>query len=353
MKLVLAVLVGLTATAPSLIAAERVSTVGTARSEQSRLIVWGATDFEELRPAIDGFVQANAGVSVEYHDMQSGDMYQAIRKAPEAAPDLTISSAADLQVKLVNDGLALEHRSAETERLPSWANWRNQAFGITIEPAVIVYSSKLAGERHLLRSRHDLIDLIRREAGALKGRLATYDIAASGVGYLFASHDSLHSSTFATLMKSFGEAGIRLYCCTAEMLDAIERGDALIGYNLLGSYALTRKNRGSPIEVVMPEDYTLLLQRVAVVPRGATHPKLGQLFLDYLLSAQGRAHLAARGMMATTGHAGEAVAQPAILPNSNVTVQPITLSPSLLVFLDPLKHDRFIKAWRALVVAKP
>lgn len=349
MRRLLGVLAGLIVAAGPLVAAERVSTVGTA---ESRVIVWGATDFEELRPVIDGFVQANPTLTVEYHEMVSRELYEALRAGSAAVPDLTLSSAADLQIKLVNDGLALDHHSAATAQLPNWANWRNQAFGVTAEPAVIVYSSKLAAAGDLPRSRQALVEAIQKGADSFRGRLATYDIAASGVGYLFASHDSLYSSTFTTLMQTFGRAEIRLYCCTSEMLDAIERGDVLIGYNLLGSYALARKMRGSPIEIVMPEDYTLLLSRVAMIPRAAQQPQLGGLFLDYLLSPSGQALLATKAMMQLSDrYTGATIgATPATL-NSKVTVQPIALNASLLVFLDRLKQDHFIKGWRSLVAA--
>lgn len=353
MKHMLAFLVSLATAAAPLLASERVSTVGTARSEQSRLTVWGTTDFEEMRPVIEGFLQINPSLSVEYHDMLSHDLYEALH-AGSAAPDLAISSAADLQVKLVNDGFAVAHQSSETAQLPTWANWRNQAFGITAEPAVIVYNSKLEVEGTLPRSRQDLIQFIREKAGILKGRLATYDVAASGVGYLFASHDSLYSSTFTTLMQSFGQTGIRLYCCTGEMLDALERGEVLIGYNLLGSYALSRKMRGSPIEIVMPEDYTLWLSRVALIPQGAAHPELGRLLLNYLLSAEGQARLGTQTMMRPLATPALNPMQiPGILSHANVQAQPIALNPSLLVFLDHLKQERFIRSWRALVAAEP
>jgi two-component system sensor histidine kinase TctE len=286
--------------------------------------------------------------------MLSRDLYDALRAGLAAPPDLAISSAADLQVKLVNDGLALEHQSSATAQLPAWANWRNQAFGITAEPAVIVYSSKLAAESALPRSRQALIQLIQDDADALQGRLASYDIATSGVGYLFASHDSLYSSTFTTLMQSFGRVGIRLYCCTGDMLDAIERGDVLIGYNLLGSYALSRKMRGSPIEIVMPEDYTLWLSRVALIPRGATHPDLGRLLLDYLLSAEGQSRLGTQTVMGSLAAPARDTAQvPGILSGVNVQAQPIALNPSLLVFLDHMKQERFIRSWRALIAVEP
>lgn len=62
-----------------------------------------------------------------------------------------------------------------------------------------------------------------------------------------------------------GVANTRLYCCSGDILDAVKRGDALIGYNVPGSYA-----------------------RVAVIPRNAPQPQLAAEFIDYLLSDRGQ-----------------------------------------------------------------
>ena len=64
------------------------------------------------------------------------------------------------------------------------------------------------------------------------GRVGTYDIARSGIGYLFAFFDAQQSSAFGRLLEGLGRAQARLYCCTGELLDDIASGKLLIGYNL-------------------------------------------------------------------------------------------------------------------------
>jgi ABC-type Fe3+ transport system substrate-binding protein len=66
-------------------------------------------------------------------------------------------------------------------------------------------------------------------------------------------------------------------------------GRLLIGYNLLASYAYERVRRGDPIGIVMPSDYTLVLSHGAMVPSTARHEGIAVRFIDYLLSARGRA----------------------------------------------------------------
>lgn len=316
-------------------AAEKVTRFGPPNAT-SELVVWGATDLDELRPAIEGFLAQKPNVAILYHDLQSTALYEQIRAGQLPAPDLAISSAADLQIKLVNDGFARDHKLAKDISLPPGASWRNQAFGISVEPAVIVFHQSLAELGPLPRSRADLIRLLVRHSTELDGRVATYDLDLSGLGYLFASHDSAYSTNYTTLMQVLGRAHVRLYCCSGDILDEIEKRRILVGYNLLGSYALARKQRGAPIEIVLPEDYTLVLSRVALIPRDARLPDLSGDFLNYLLSPEVQKR---SGNLARYGSA----------PVS--AVHPIVLNPSLLVYLDPIKRAKFIKTWRGLIGA--
>ena len=72
------------------------------------------------------------------------------------------------------------------------------------------------------------------------------------------------------------------------MLNMIERGEVLIAYNALGSYAQARAMTGAPIGIVLPEDYTLVMSRTAMIPRQSPQPHLAGRFIDYLLSRDGQ-----------------------------------------------------------------
>ncbi len=315
------------------LAAERIARFGPDKAA-AELVVWGATDLEELRPAIEGFLAQRPNVSIVYHDLQSTVLYQQIRSGQPNAPDMVISSAADLQIKLANDGFARDHKLAKTVSLPAWASWRNQVFGISVEPAVIVLHQSLSRLGPMPRSRPDLIHLLAKHSTELDGRVATYDLDQSGLGYLFASHDSLYSTNYTTLTQILGRAHVRLFCCTGDMLDAIEKETVLVGYNLLGSYALARKQRGAPIEIILPTDYTLVLSRTALIPRTAKRPDLSGAFLDYLLSPESQKRFGTLDRYGAT---------------TLTATHPIVLNPSLLLYLDPVKRTKFIKTWRELI----
>jgi two-component system, OmpR family, sensor histidine kinase TctE len=261
--------------------------------------------------------------------------------------DLIVSSASDLQVKLINDGYSQPYESSVTQGLPDWANWRDEAFGFTFEPAVIVYNRDLVPESEVPRSRDGLIRLIRENGARYSRRVATYDAVTSGIGYLFATQDSVLFSQYWQLMVTLGTAEARLACCTADILEMIERGEVLIAYNMLGSYARARLVAGARIGIVLPEDYTLVMSRVAIIPKRSGRVDLAGRFIDYLLSRRGQDIIANESALFALRQdiQGEATST-GVRAATNGPVIPITLSPALLVFLDKSKRENFLRQWR-------
>ena len=107
----------------------------------AHLLIHAATDRPVMEPLLRDFQAVHRGVAIDYVEMQSGEVHDSVAAAPRP-PDLAISSALDLQAKLVNDGWTQPHVSAETALVPSWANWRDEAYGFTLEPATIVYATQ-------------------------------------------------------------------------------------------------------------------------------------------------------------------------------------------------------------------
>jgi iron(III) transport system substrate-binding protein len=322
--------------------AEASATFGPA-SAASHLYVRGSTDIAALAPVVIAFLETLPGLRVTVESWNTNDLYEAAADAcrsggPEA--DLLMSSAVDQFVSLVNDGCALPHQSAQTAALPGSRNWRNELFGVTREPAVIIYNRDLVSPEEAPRSRFDLIDLLRPAGTRFAGRVATYDIEASGIGYLLAFTDSQQATTFGSLIEAFARSGAVATCCSAEITDAVAEGRYLIAYNVLGSYAMSRAADDPRIAVVAPEDYTLVLSRTAMIPKGAANPTAAGLFVDFMLSDAGRAALAEQFLVAYDGIGG--------LPEEDASLyRPIRLTPALLLGLDRQKRASFLARWRA------
>ncbi|WP_373981129.1 extracellular solute-binding protein [Achromobacter sp. JD417] len=318
------------------------------------LTIAGPTDTPVVAPLIQGFQSHRPDVSVVYREMGSRELYEAAIEGRLKDVDVLMSSASDLQIRLANDGYALSYASPYAARLPSWAIWRHEVYGFTFEPAVFVYNPKRFAEAEVPRSRQDLLRLLEQDPLRLRGRIGTYDIAASSLGYLLAEQDELVSSNFWGLANAMGQAGVRLAATSAEILDAIERDELDIGYNVLGSYALSRQAAGRPIGVVFPQDYVLVLARSVLIARTAPNPDLGRALVDWLLSPAGQqvasSHAALGSIMEDTP--GRWTSE-AVLARSQGIVQPVVLSPALLVGLDQRRHSRFVQNWIRLVTDTP
>ena len=322
--------------------AEAVARFG-AENAQAELLIRGATDIAAFGPVLQAFVARTPELRVTLEAWNTNALSEVAAaecRAGVASADLLFSSAADQIVRLVNDGCAQPHRSALTAALPSEANWRDEAFGVTEEPAVIIYNRDLLRPNEAPRSRFDLIDLLRSDDSRFTGRVATYDIEASGIGYLFAFTDSQQAATWGSLIEAFARSGAIATCCAAEIIEGVAEGRYLIAYNVLGSYAVDHAARDPRIAVVAPEDYTLVLRRAAMIPKDAANPTAAGLLIDFLLSEPGRAALAATHLLFPFGGDGLAADEDSVH-------RPIPLSPTLLLGLDRQKRAHFLARWRA------
>lgn len=258
----------------------------------------------------------------------------------------------DLQVKLVNDGHAQPHRSAETAALPRWAVWKDEAFGTTYEPAVIVYNKRLLGEADVPDSHAELIRLLDRDPAQLRGRIATYDPERSGLGLLLHTQDAqANPIVFWQLARGMGRQGLEQHAASSEMLDRVAAGKLVLAYNVLGSYAHRRARSDPALGVALPRDYTLVLSRVAFIMRGARHPAAARLWLDHLLSTRGQALLAANlGLLPVRTDAGTAGADSAaalLHHNLQHAFRPIRIGSGLLAYQDQAKKQAFLRQWDA------
>ena len=255
------------------------------------LAIHAATDIDTPELLIRDFQAASApDVTVTYTEYQTNDLFAVARDdclhrsntgRSSAQIDVIISSSVDQLVKLVNDGCATPHRSRETAAVPDWAKWRDEVFGFTFEPALIVYNRDLVPSHQVPRTRVELVELLRSRPELYAGKVVTYDVTQSGIGYLFAFYDSYSgATTYGRLIEALGRARavVRPTSATPH-----RGGRLLIGYNVLGSYAYRALRDGAPIGIVVPREYALVLSRGVMIPVGAKQPELAGRLLDYLL----------------------------------------------------------------------
>jgi two-component system sensor histidine kinase TctE len=319
--------------------------------ETQRLSIAGTTDTRLFQDFITTFQAQNPTTAVAYAEVDSIALFDGfLAGSLPLAPDLLISSASDLQLKLANDGHALAHASPWIDRLPPWASWRDEVIGFTYEPAVIIYNPSLLPPGTQPRSHLELAEMLERDPERFRGRIATYDIGRSGVGYLLAAQDQQISSQFWRLAAAFGRVGAWLSDSSPAILDRVAAGELAVGYNVLGSYAFARQAAGAPIGIIVPDDYVLVLTRTMLIPRNAANPDLARAFVDFALSPAGQSVAAGRAALGAVMPGAQGYwTQERISALGRGTIQPIALGPVLMVALDPQRRSRFLSTWREIV----
>src|SRR5450830_1648243 len=320
-----------------------------AAKKEGKLVIYGATDSKATQPLIKDFNALYPGITVEYNDMNSTEVYNRFISEVAAGgntADAMWSSAMDLQMRLASDGYALAYKSVEASKIPGWAIWDDKAYGTTFEPAAIVYNKRLVDAKEVPQTHADFAKLITTPK--FKDKVTTYDIEKSGVGFMFMAQDAKENPQFMGLLNSFGTAKVRVQSSTGTMMERISSGENLIGYNVLGSYALVRAKTDPSIGVVLPKDYTLILSRVQFINKNAKNVNASKLWLDYMLSHRGQTIIAndSKLFAIRADVTGETTSADLIKQIGASNVKPIPVHPIILQFLGPAKRMAFLKQWK-------
>lgn len=301
--------------------------------------VLSTTDLAAIAPVLQDFAAARPDLRIRYDQAASIELFRAIHDEG-AAYDLVMSSAMDLQMKLANDGFAASIQP-RAGALPSWARWRDQLFGVALEPVVTLASRRGLGDLQVPRTRRDLIAMMRENPDELNGRVATYDPQTSGVGYFLMSQDSRESEGFWRLAEVMGRLNARLFCCSVQMIDELRAGRITIAYNVVASYAARYTPDDPDLVRLALEDYTFAIVRSALVPSNAPQPEAATDLLSFLLSAPAQQKISADAGVALVPGTG---------PAPSAHLRPIRLDAGLLVYDDQLRRAGLLAEWNAAMV---
>jgi iron(III) transport system substrate-binding protein len=324
-------------------------TVAAAKKE-GKVVVYSTTDTTAANFLIKDFQALYSGISVEYNDMNSTEVYNRFisESAAGSSADVLWSSSMDLQIKLASDGGALEYASPEVTHVPAWSVWKNQAYGTTYEPAVFIYNKRLVTGDEIPQDHASFAKLINGKVDKYKGKVTTYDIEKSGVGFMFVVQDTKFFAGMKDLEKGFGATQYKVYSSTGNMLEKVSSGEHLLGYNVLGSYALVRAKKDPNLGVVLPKDYTLVLSRVLFIGKGAKDPNAAKLWTDYILSARGQKLIGGEVELFAirTDVDTEYTAASLNKQLGQNAVKPIPVSSEIVTYLDPKKRLEFLAEWK-------
>lgn len=327
-----------------------------AARKEGKVVVYSVLGNKAAAPLVEDFKALYPGIEVEY-DGNSGsseitERFLGELKAGKPSADVMWSSAMDLQMMLVRDGYAARYASPEAPRLPAWARWRDQAWGTTFEPVVFVYNKTQVAEDEVPRDRAAFTKLLAERSEKFAGKVAMFDISKSGVGYLFAVQDEAQGQ-LPGLLQALGRARVQESGGTGEMLSKVNAGEYLLGYNIMGAYALVRSRKELPsLGVVLPLDYTLVLSRVMFISKHAKHPNAARLWADYLLSQRGQKVIGdAIGLFSVRDDVDAKYTATKLRDRIGAAARPIPIDPKIAAALDEKWQRAFIARWKGALAA--
>jgi iron(III) transport system substrate-binding protein len=331
-----------------------------AAEDEGRLVIYSTTDTSVAAFLIDDFRAMYPRIDVQYEDLNSTVLHHRFIAETQLGPDsadesdarsgsadVLWSSAMDQQASLVSNGYALTYESPESANIPDWAKWKNQAFATTYEPIVIVYNKSLLPAAQVPQSHADLVRLLNEDTGRFSGKVATYDIEKSGVGFFLATQDVAASPAYWDLARALHRSKVRVELTTDAMVRRVASGQAVLAYNVLGSYALAQAQHNASIGTVFPKDYTLVSSRILFINKKAVHPNAARLWVDYVLSKRGQTVIAnsARLFAVRSDVDGETTAA-RLVQTLGASIRPIAVGPSLIGYQNNQNYVDFIQQWR-------
>jgi iron(III) transport system substrate-binding protein len=327
-----------------------------AAEDEGNLVIYANTDARIAKFLIDDFRTLYPRIEVDYHDLNSTELHHrfiAEARLGSDSADIVWSSAMDQQFNLVNLDYAQTYNSPEIPKLPTWLVWKEQAFGTTYEPVVIAYNKRLLAANEVPQSRSDLIRLLNAAPARFKGKVATYNIEKSGLGFFLAAQDAHASQDFWPLARALGGAKARFQLTTEAMLKNIESGRVLIAYNVLGTYTLAHARSNPSVGYVYPKDYTLVTSRVMFINKQAKNPNAAKLWVDYVLSTRGQSVIANRAFLYSVRSdvIGENTATNLERALGD-SIKPVPFGPSVIAYLANPKYREFIKQWRQAITTR-
>lgn len=137
---------------------------------------------------------------------------------------------------------------------------------------MFIYNKRLIPQNEVPDSHTALAKLIASQADKFKGKVTTYDIEKSGLGFMLAVQDSQADANYFADLANIAKGGLTVQSSTGTMMERVSSGENLIGYNILGSYAEARAKNDPSLGIAYPKDYVLVLSRVSFISQRANIP---------------------------------------------------------------------------------
>ncbi len=308
------------------------------------LVVYSAAFRPFCAALLEGFSQAYPNIELNFVDGISTRLHQAYLQQQAqglAVPDVIWSSAMDLQMDLVSKNHAQAHASEQVDQLENWANAQNLAFSTTLEPLVNLEQRAAFPSDSPGSSLIEISARMEKHAASLHGKVACFDIEKNGLSFLALLWASEPAESFRRFKAALAPLQAQLYDANPALIDALKTGKAVLGLNVLGSFAARALREDPLLKVSGGSTPRLGISRIALITREAANPSAAGLFIDYLLSDAGQLNMLKDELFPLRWP------QP-INEFPPFSIQALAINQGFERFLDPQRRAKLLDAWQGI-----
>ena len=269
-----------------------------AKGEGGELTIYSNTSEENWAPIFRDFQKKFPWVEkVSANDLDSDEVFQKI-----LSEQATGSSPADLVVTNAAVGYAdfaarpdtlLDYESPEVAELPDFAQLLPNVFAMSTDPQTIAYNTELMPEAPT--GVASLADIAEANKDVLQDKITVRD-PESSFGYTVTEAFTANSpSGWDDLERVLPFT--RAETSSGTQMEKILAGEYLAGFFISGGPAFpVVADSDGLVDVVYPEDGTVVLPRGIAIAKEAPHPATSKLFIDFVLSEEGQFAVAEGGL---------------------------------------------------------
>ncbi|WP_063733119.1 ABC transporter substrate-binding protein [Streptomyces sp. RTd22] len=273
--------------------------VDRSRHEQ-KLLIYSNTSQTNWQPVFEAFTRrypwlsdiraTNLGGSAVY------ERYYSEAASSTSPADLLVNNGGPLWGDYATRKAADRYRSPERDHLPGWAEALPGVWTFSTDPVVVLYNRKTIDRSQFPTGLKSLARIVEAKPSRFRGKVGVYDPSnafgySSNEGYTSAVADGW--DTFRRLLP-FARADHS----SGTLVEKVVSGEYDFSINLSGGVAIpAAEDSGGLLGWSYCEEGTVVVPRAASIVKTAPHPNAARLFLDFLLSADGQAAVAAGGLV--------------------------------------------------------
>ena len=320
-----------------------------ASKNEKGLLVYSIMSEKNWAPVIKAFNAKYPWIKVDALDLGSYEVFERYYSESSGnarTADIIITSAPDAWQEFIGKGELATFKSAEDGKVPDWSKLAPSIYTVSSDPMVFIWNKALVKEPP--KTMADLAAMVSKNPDQWKGKLTTYDAEKNATGNaIFWFWTKKNGDAGWKTLETLGKTGVAARTSAGNMVDAVISGENSAGFFVSLISVLPKFPAADPVlGWSLIGDGTPILTRGAGITKKAASPNSAQLFMDFLLSAEGQKALAEGGLTAYRPDVADSAKLHLTKLQEQVGQQnliPFSFDPDLK---EQAKKDAFVAKWK-------